>query len=391
MDDAPFDRAELLRLGVAAHRAGRLQEALQCYRRMLEADDKDFDALQLSGVVTMQAGDAAAALGLFDRAVQVDPGQPMLRNARGTALQTLGRFEAALAEFVEATRLKPDYAEAFFNRGEAARRLGRSEEALLGYAEASRLKPDHMEATFHRGNALYSLSRFEEALAGYRETLRLKPGHAVAFNNLGVTLQELGRLDEAYAHFTEAVRLDPGYSSAFANRARLQLLRRRFPAGFADHRHRIGEPDFAVSVQPTSLPRCEPDTLRGSLLLWAEQGLGDELFYAGLLPELLEREVSVTLSADKRLHALFARSFPQVRLLDRAVTIRSSIDSGYDAQANIGDLGHLLGIDAASLAATRKVYLKVDERRREEMRAKVAALSGRRVCGIAWRSAHPKF
>ncbi|MFM7706952.1 MAG: hypothetical protein ACKO9D_02850, partial [Gammaproteobacteria bacterium] len=99
----------------------------------------------------------------------------------------------------------------------------------------------------------------------------------------------------------------------------------------------------------------------------------------------------VTLSADKRLHALFARSFPQIRLLDRAVTIRSSIDSGYDAQAPIGDLGYLLRMDAAAIAASRKVYLKTDERRREEMRAKVAALGGRRVCGIAWRSANRKF
>ncbi len=425
MDDAPVDRAELLRLGLAAHRAGRLQEALQCYRRMLETDDKDFDALQLSGVVTMQAGDPAAALGLFDRAVQVDPRQPKLRNARGTALQTLGRFEAALADFVEATRLKPDYAEAFFNRGEAARRLGRSEEALLGYAEASRLKPDHVEATnnqgvmladlgrleqalasfeaairiqphypsafSNRGNAFHALNRFEEALASYSEAIRLRPTFARAFHNRSVALRDLKRFNEALADCEEVIRLQPGDPDAIAKRGRLRMFLRDFPEAFADYRHRWGEADHASPPQPTALPLCGPDTLRGRVLLWAEQGLGDELFFAGLLPELLKQEVSVTLTADKRLHTLFARSFPQIRLLDRAVTIRSSIDSGYDAQAPIGDLGHLLRMDAASIAATRKVYLKVDERRREEMRAKVAALGGRRICGIAWRSANRRF
>jgi ADP-heptose:LPS heptosyltransferase len=57
----------------------------------------------------------------------------------------------------------------------------------------------------------------------------------------------------------------------------------------------------------------------------------------------------------------------------------------------MGDLARLLDVDAASVEATRAVYLKADERRREEMRAKLAALGGRRVCGIAWRSANKRF
>ena len=425
MSDAPVDRAALLQRGLAAHRAGRLQDAQRCYQCMLEADGEDFDALLLSGAVTMQTGDPAVALELFDRAVRVDADKAVLRNARGMALQSLGRVEAALADFVEATRLQPDHAEAFFNRGDAARLLGRKEEALTSYAEAIRLKPDHAEALnnrgvtlqeldrydealasfeavirnrpdhasalSNRGNALHALNRFDEAVESYSAAIRIKPTHAKAFHNRGVALRELRRFDEAMADFEAVIRLKPGDADAIAKRGRLRMFLRRLPEAFADYRYRWGEPDHGSPCQPTTLPLCGPDTLRGSLLLWAEQGLGDELFFAGLLPELLKREVSVTLSADTRLHALLARSFPQIRLLDRAVTIRTSIDSGYDAQAPIGDLGYLLGVDAPAIAATRKAFLKTDQRRREAMRAKVAALGAGRVCGIAWRSANRRF
>ena len=425
MSDAPVDRAALFGRGLAAHREGRLQEAQQCYRELLDLDPTHFDTLRLAASAAMQSGDPAAALVLFERVLRIDAGHVGVLNDRGVALERLGRRaealadyeralaidpghvealfnrgnvlaalkrpEEALANYAEVIRLKPDHAMAFHNRAVVLQMLGRFDAALESYAEAVQLKPDHADAYSNRGVTLRALDRSDEALASYAEAIRLKPGHADAFNNRGLVFQDLKRFDEAFASFSEAIRLKPRHDGAFANRARLQLLLRRFPAGFADYRHRVGESDFVGSLQRTTLPRCEPDTLQGRLLLWAEQGLGDELFFAGLLPELLKREVSVTLSAEKRLHPLLARSFPQIRLLDRAVAMRASIDSGYDAQAPIGDLGYLLGMDAPAIAATRKAFLKTDERRRESMRAKLAALGAGRVVGIAWHSANKKF
>jgi tetratricopeptide (TPR) repeat protein len=331
------------------------------------------------------------ALADLQESVRLDPGSAEALYNRGNVLALLERREEALVSYAEAVRLKPDHAEAFHNRGAVLQMLGRYADAVEAYTETLRLKPDHAEAFFNRGNSLALQGRNDEALPDYAEAIRLKPGHAGAFNNRGLALQDLGRFDEALAGYSEAIRLRPGFPGASVNRARLRLFRRDLRAGFAEFHHRWHEPSPTSLPQPTTLPACRPDTLRGRLLLWAEQGIGDEVFFAGLLPELLKRDVSVTLTADRRLHAIFARSFPQVGLLDRAVAMRASIDGGYDAQAPMGDLARLLDVDAASVEATRAVYLKADERRREEMRAKLAALGGRRVCGIAWRSANKRF
>ena len=415
----------LFRQALQAHREGRLEEARRAYRKALAADPLHLDALRLCGSLDLQAGDAAAALSLYDRALKVAPRRADLLNDRGVALQRLGRLDDALADlqesvrlgpesaeasynrgnvlallerrdealasYTEAIRLKPDHAEAFHNRGAVLQMLGRYAEAVEAYTETVRLKPDHAEAFFNRGNSLALQGRNDEALPDYAEAIRLKPGHAGAFNNRGLALQDLGRFDEALAGYSEAIRLRPGFPGASVNRARLRLFRRDLRAGFSDFHHRWHEPSPTSLPQPTTLPACRPDTLRGRLLLWAEQGIGDEVFFAGLLPDLLRRDVSVTLTADKRLHALFASSFPQVPLLDRAVAMRASIDGGYDAQAPMGDLAHLLDVDAASVEASRTAFLKADARRRDEMRAKLPALGGGRVCGIAWHSANKRF
>ena len=415
----------LFQQALQAHREGRREEAQRGYRKVLAADPRHLDALRLSASLDMQAGDAAAAMALYDRAVRIAPKRADILNDRGVALQRLGRLDDAIADldeslrleprsaeafynlgnvlallerrdealvrYGEAIRLKPDHAEAFHNRGAVLQMLGRLEEAVAAYTEAIRLKPDHAEAFFNRGNALALQGRNADALSSYDEAIRLKAGHSGAFNNRGLALQDLGRFDEALAGYSEAIRLRPGFPGASVNRARLRLYRRDLRAGFAEFHHRWHEPSPTSLPQPTTLPACRPDTLRGRLLLWAEQGIGDEVFFAGLLPELLKRDVAVTLTADRRLHALFARSFPQIQLLDRAAAMRVSIDSGYDAQAPMGDLAHLLDVDAASVAASRTVYLRTDPRRREQMRVKVAALGGGRVCGIAWHSANKRF
>jgi ADP-heptose:LPS heptosyltransferase len=126
-------------------------------------------------------------------------------------------------------------------------------------------------------------------------------------------------------------------------------------------------------------------------LIWAEQGIGDEIFHAGLLPMLSTKDVSITLSADKRLHPIYRRSFPKVELLDKNILMSSSVDTGFDAQAPIGDLGFLLDVKAAEIKATRSPYLQSDPVKRDSYRKTTSALGSGLVCGVAWKSSNAKF
>jgi hypothetical protein len=127
------------------------------------------------------------------------------------------------------------------------------------------------------------------------------------------------------------------------------------------------------------------------LLIWAEQGIGDEIFYAGLLPMLSTKDVSIALSADQRLHPIYRRSFPKIELLDKNFLMSSSVDAGFDAQAPIGDLGLLLDIKATAIKATRSPYLQCDPVKRDSYRRTTSALGSGLICGVAWKSVNKKL
>jgi predicted O-linked N-acetylglucosamine transferase (SPINDLY family) len=255
MIDFLLDQAMML------HRQGKLADAENAYRRILDQTPGQLDALQLLGVIEYQKGNfreavglleraaglapreagilnnlglamlaldrAAEALGHLDRALAAKSNFPEALNNRGNALRALGRHEEAAASYRRAIRCRPDFAEALHNLGVALLELQRPRDALETLDRALALVPNNGEAHYWRGNALLTLDRSEEALATYRHALRLRPDIPEAHYNLGNLLLDLGRPAEALAAFDAALRLRPGYIEALYNRGgALQDLRR---------------------------------------------------------------------------------------------------------------------------------------------------------------------
>jgi ADP-heptose:LPS heptosyltransferase len=125
------------------------------------------------------------------------------------------------------------------------------------------------------------------------------------------------------------------------------------------------------------------------LLLWAEQGIGDEVFFAGLLPAAQRDFTRISLVADERLHPVFKRSFPTVNLLGKSLLHEQYFDTGFDCQAPIGDLFSLLKLDEQSVRSTRASYLKVNLERRKSYFSYFE--KSKMICGIAWESSNKQF
>jgi hypothetical protein len=138
------------------------------------------------------------------------------------------------------------------------------------------------------------------------------------------------------------------------------------------------------------VPRWDGRTQQGQLLLWGEQGVGDEIFHASLLPLVPQDGIRITVAADKRLHAIFRRSFPYASVIDSS-TLAMQKDADYTAQAPVGDLGGILGLDAEMLAARQTSFLRVDEARREALRKAPGFPERGPVVGLSWKSSNKKF
>lgn len=414
---------DTFRKAFALHQQGRLAEAQALYAHVLEVDARHFDSLHLLGLARVQSGAVEAGVALIRQALAVRPGVPEACYNLGHALLTLSRpvealdcfllalqgnprdaqchFEAgnalkelkrndeAIARYDEAIRINPRYAEALNNRGIALKAEGRPDEAVASYDSALELKPRYAEAHSNRGNALKDLGRFEEALSCHDTAIALKPDYAEAHYNRGNVLSEMKRHDEALASYDRAIALRPDYPEARHNKALLLLGLGRWGEGFALYPARWQTPGFGGETFRGDAPRWDGRKVEGELLLWAEQGIGDEIFHAGLLP-LIHGGTRVTLAIDTRLHAIFRRSFPDVSLRDSG-DLKTPICGVYTAQAPLGDLGGILGADGERIAARGAAFLRADEQRRAAL-AKAPGFPERRpVVGLSWKSSNKKF
>jgi tetratricopeptide (TPR) repeat protein len=233
---------------VALHEQGRLGEAEQRYRRVLEADGRHFGALYRLGLMQLQLGRFAEAADLFRQAAKVDrqsadayhhhgvaltglkrheeavrryekalairPDFAEAHNNLGYTLQTLGQFERAKTHYEKALALLPNYAEARNNLGIALSALGRHEDAVAQFKAAIALRPSYVEAHRSLANAFGALERYEEAAEHYQKVLASLPHDAEARTALGNTLFRLDRPDEAMAEYQKALAADPNYAEA---------------------------------------------------------------------------------------------------------------------------------------------------------------------------------
>ena len=214
----------------------------------------------------------------------------------------------------------------------------------------------------------------------------LKPDYATAHYNLGCTLRLLGDPDAALVRYQKALALQPKHAQASFAVALAQLFQGNFAAGWPNFERRWQSIDHNTPMRAYPQPLWNGERLTsGSLLVWGEQGVGDEVMFAGLLPDLIRTGNHCILDCDARLNPLFARSFPEIDVVSG-----NAADHHLEFTAHLpsGSLPNLFRTTDAAFAATTSPYLIADSVAREQLRAKYA--DGKRLVGVAWHTRNPK-
>lgn len=207
----------MLARGLALHQAGRLEEAEQCYRQVLQREPNHPDALHLLGLVLHQRGDQKHAADLIRRAIQSSPSSAAFHNSLGEVLRAQQRVADAKASFQAALRLQPDYAAAQVNLSLVLESLNDHEGAEQQLRSTLKLAPDFAPAHYNLGRLLFKRGQADLALASLDACLKLAPHVALAHNQRGMVLQSLGRVTEAIASLRQAIALEPDMAEAYFN------------------------------------------------------------------------------------------------------------------------------------------------------------------------------
>jgi tetratricopeptide (TPR) repeat protein len=434
--------AQLLHAALAHHQAGRLAEAEALYGDALRADPQNADALHLSGLIAHQRGDSARAVALisealkhgdapncrynlalaldgadrldeartayervlelepdraaahgglaavllrlgeteragthFRRAVALAPGAADAHNNLANFLAHQGKRDEAIEQYRRAIALDPSLAEAQYNLGALLRDAGRSAEAEPHLRRAIALDPRHAAAWQTLGLVMQDLGRPDDALGFHERALELRPGDADTLNTLGNAHKQLGRFHDAIHCYTRALEAAPNNGSARVNRALTRLMQWQFAGGWRDYQRRTP----LAPADATTLTRdALPDLAGKRVLVFNDQGFGDELFFMRFAPELKRQGASVIYRASSTMAPLFAR----LPFLDAVV---DQGEPAADIRLSIGDLPFLLGhADAAH--TPQSIQIPPLPERVATLRARLAATGPLPYIGLTWRA-----
>ncbi|HMF17604.1 MAG TPA: tetratricopeptide repeat-containing glycosyltransferase family protein, partial [Gemmataceae bacterium] len=319
------------------------------------------------------------AIVCYEEALTARPDFPEAHNSLGAALHKLGATDAALASFQQAIRCRPNYAEAHNNLGIALQVKDRLDEAIASYRQAVHLKPDFPEAHNNLGEALHVQLKTEEAFAAFEQAVRFRPDFAEAHANLGFLAEEKGNRSEALARFEKALQSKPDYPEAHMAKAFQLLQDGKFEQGWSEYEWRMRCKKFPTPPVPGPKPAWDGSRLGGrTILLRAEQGLGDALQFIRFAPLVHERGGKVILECQPPLIPLF-RTCPGIeRVLDPGESLPE-----FDTHAMLLSVPGLLLTKLSTIPA-RVPYLTADPALVKRWRQKVSDFAGFKI-GIVWQ------
>ena len=376
--------AELLKnRAVVFSEAGRLEEAERDLRRALQAQPRFCAVLCLLGSVLHRQGRLEEARAAYRRALAVDPGEPSANYNLGTLHLAAGELAQALALLERAVARSPGHADALGNLGLALLQAGRDDEAIAAFASAVAADPACATALNNWGNALKERGELEEAAALLDRAIAAAPAFAEALNNRAGVALEAGDLEGAEHFASRAALVNPRFAEARMSLAQVALRRRDFERGWEGFEARFETDPPLATWRPPALPRFERADLGAGLrvAVWREQGVGDQLLFATLLPELAATGARPVVELDARLVGLFRRNHPGIAFVGPEES--AAAFAACDRQLPLGSLPRLLRAQLAHFDRQPQALLRAQAQRVRAIRERLGP--GRWVA-VSWRS-----
>ena len=387
---------QTLQLAQQHHVRGAVDQAIQLYRDVLKAAPNQPDALHLLGVAELQKGRFDKAEQLLSRAIKLQPNNPEIYSNLGALHRKQSRPERAIRCYREAIRLNPRLVEAHYNLGSLHYDQEEFALSVSSYEEALRLDPTNVEALVNLGGSYKALVQagkvhWSKVPACYEKALSYKPDLVEAYANIGSVCQDRGWNYSAMLMFDKALRIAPHQIKYRFRRAMNALAICELGKGWDDYEFRFKSEERQYDRRPGP-PYWEGEDLVGKeIFVWPEQGLGDQIIFSSMLPDLIARGGKVVVESKPRLANIFMRSFPDAQIISRD-SDEGRVDPGdADYQICLTSLGKFFRRDLASFPR-RPSFLKADPVKVAAAQERYRTLAnGRKIVGVSWRSKNEIF
>jgi tetratricopeptide (TPR) repeat protein len=402
--------------------------ALDCFKKAIEINPSHLRAHLGLGRVHNALNQLDSAIQSYEKALQLNASQENDIDSLfdtyidiGTAFNSLGQAKKGLAAFNKILSINPNHQKALFYKGIAYREMGKNTEALEAFNALYQQNCTDIKAIHALAITFIDINHNEEALICCKRVLELSPNLAAAHDTMGVILNNLKDLHNSILHhlkaielnpldpsfymnlgnsllsvnqiteakiaFAEASRLDPSSFKARWNMSNVLLKSADLTNGWSDYKMRWKIPSLKLKALETNKPEWLPSADCKHLLVWGEQGVGDEIMFACLLKQVISSVPKVTVFLDPRLIPMLQRSFPELACISSVAEL-NSLD--YDHHISIGTLPQIFCRSMKDLQKIYSPYLMPNQELSNTI-SQSHKTPGKILCGISWKSNNSKL
>ena len=410
----------------------RLVELKSLALKILSVEPKNTDALNSLGLISMQLELFDEAVSFFEQAHHILPDRQDYIDNLIKCLEFysknmcgLGRLSVSIEMLERALILSPDNAAITCRLSYVLGLENRNEEALLASEQALLSDPKFVQAYEARGLALLGLNRINPAIKSlkraleyneisasahtnlglayrakgetkgaidcFKKAISIDENNTQAYNNLGVSFLDSNKLEQAEEALRDAVAIDQDFAEAHFNLSRVMLMAENFKAGWKHNEWRWLCSTFPSTWREFPQSMWQGEDLRNKkILVWSEQGIGDEIMFANTLPELIKNSGRVVMECSDRLVPVFKRSFEGVHAFARQDPPNSEIKTiNADVQIPLGSICNFYRKKAEDFPAVLGGYLKSDPKLTSKIKSHYSSLGSGIKVGISWKSGNP--
>jgi tetratricopeptide (TPR) repeat protein len=373
-------------LAAGLHSMGKVDEAIENYNLALKLRPDYPEALSNMGHALQAKKRYTEAIKLCRRSIELMPQNPDAYNNLGNALQETQDIEGAIKCFMKAMEQQTNHPDAMNNLGNCYQEQGKLEEAIPLYKKAIELRPIFAKAYGNLGNALRGMGKLDESIAICRKAVDLQPRLEEAHINLGTALHLAGRYEEAMEECRIAIGLRPDFPEAHKDLSLMMLVQGIFEEGWREYEWRLRLPNYFNHVERFKQPMWDGSDLAGkTILIHAEQGLGDTIHFSRFLPMVAAKGGKIILECQAEL----VRLMKQTKILEGMQIVprekKAGPDLPFDVQLPLLSLPLVLNrLDPTKYDDVLKPpYIFPDPALQEQWKSRIEE-NGRLKIGLAW-------
>jgi tetratricopeptide (TPR) repeat protein len=401
---------------------GRILEAKLLLQELLKSLPFHPELLAYLGAIELQERNFDKGIKYLEKSLEVNPKQPKTISHLANGYLEIGNITKSIELYSLAIKLSPSSFEFFYNRARAKRILKNYESAIEDYKAAINLNNQYFMAMFNLGFLYNEIKKFDLALKYYNKALILNTFYPQIYYNRGIVYENMGKTHEALSDFNKAIDLNPNFTEAYISRGNNKFLQHNFDSALEDYTISIAlDPNSHEAIFNSSIihllknnykegwklyetrwqakkmkwPLAEKPLLTNfnhidkKILIWAEQGLGDQIMYGSLLIDALKTSNYFYVTLDARLLDLFIRSFSwskNIKFISSDIAL-DEVES--DFHLPLANLGSFFREEIKDFRKHPINYILSDKEFTLGLRQKL--FNQKKICGISWMSKNPEI